>query len=98
MSDDGLPSHRLDALVSVRGKFCSIMSFPEIPGVLSKLAISKTFRKCSIASSVLFLEKVFIEVIHVMDRNGGDIFPVLKLPFRISEMSEHLCVATPSHD
>ncbi|GJS50782.1 hypothetical protein Tco_0624144 [Tanacetum coccineum] len=107
MSDDVLPSHRLAAPAGVRGKICSIMLSPDIPGVLNKLAISKTFRKCSIASSVLFPEKVlsqsdivpaFIEGINVMDCNGCDIFPVLKLPFGISERIKHLCVATPSHD
>ncbi|GKD54328.1 hypothetical protein Tco_1287715 [Tanacetum coccineum] len=98
MSDDVLPIHRLAAPASVRGKIHSIMSSPEIPDVLNKLAICKTFRKCSIASLVLFPEKVFIEGINVMDRNECDIFPISKLPFRISKRSKHLCVATPSHD
>nr|GEV37943.1 hypothetical protein [Tanacetum cinerariifolium] len=58
MSDDVLPNHRLAAPASARGKFHSIMLSPKIPGVLNKLAISKTFRKSSIASSVLFPKKV----------------------------------------
>ncbi|GJS90086.1 hypothetical protein Tco_0772722 [Tanacetum coccineum] len=69
------------------------MSFPEILDVLNKLAISKIFRKCSIASSVFPPEKVFsckndvlfnprfIEGINVVDRNGCDIFSAPKLPF-----------------
>ncbi|GJZ17570.1 hypothetical protein Tco_0553693 [Tanacetum coccineum] len=86
------------------------MSFPEIPGVLNKLAISKIFGKCSIASSV-FPQKLtfdfkndvlfnprFIEGINVVDRNGCDIFSAPKLPFGVSERSEHFCDATPSHD
>ncbi|GJW37907.1 hypothetical protein Tco_0060827 [Tanacetum coccineum] len=40
----------------------------------------------------------FIEGIDVADRNGCDIFPASKLPFGVSERSEHFCVATPSHD
>ncbi|GJV21942.1 hypothetical protein Tco_1370962 [Tanacetum coccineum] len=98
ISDKVLPNHRLAAPVSVRGKIRSIMSSPEILGVLNNLAISKTFHICSIASSVLFPEKVFVEGINVMDRKGCDMFLVLKLPFGISERSEHLCVATSSHD
>ncbi|GJS28930.1 hypothetical protein Tco_0489550 [Tanacetum coccineum] len=107
MSEGVLPSHRLAAPASVRGEIHSIILSPKIPVVLNKLVISKTFRPCSIASSTLFPEKVlsqldivlaFIEGINVMDCNGYDIFPIPKLPFRISKRSKHLCVATPSHD
>ncbi|GKD38523.1 hypothetical protein Tco_1258730 [Tanacetum coccineum] len=35
---------------------------------------------------------------NVVDRNGCDIFSSPKLPFGVSERSEHFCVATPSHD
>ncbi|GKB34385.1 hypothetical protein Tco_0879327 [Tanacetum coccineum] len=86
------------------------MSFPEMLGVLNKLAISKIFRKCSIASSMFPPEKVFsrkndvlfnprfIEGINVVDRYGCDIFSAPKLPFGVGERCEHFCVATPSHD
>ncbi|GKC91916.1 hypothetical protein Tco_1157358, partial [Tanacetum coccineum] len=67
-SDRVLPNHLLAALVRVRGKIRSIMSFPKIPGI------------------------------NIMDRNGRDIFSAPKLPFGVSERSEHLYVATPSHD
>ncbi|GJV66486.1 hypothetical protein Tco_1481995 [Tanacetum coccineum] len=96
--DEVLPNHILAVPVRVKGKICSIMSFPEIPGVLNKLAISKIFLTCSIASSVFPPEKVFLQGIDVVDRNGCDIFFASKLPFGVSERSELFCVATPSHD
>ncbi|GJV78120.1 hypothetical protein Tco_1509704 [Tanacetum coccineum] len=62
-SDEVLPNHLLAAPVRVKGKIHSIMSFPEIPGVLNNLAISRMFRKCSIASSVTLPEKVFLPLL-----------------------------------
>ncbi|GJR22150.1 hypothetical protein Tco_0970677 [Tanacetum coccineum] len=93
-----LPSHRLAVLKSVRGKTRSKMSSPDIPSVLNKLAISRALSICSIASSVSFPEKIFIERIDVMDKNRCSVFSVLKLPFRIGEKSKHLGAATPSHE
>ncbi|GJV76681.1 reverse transcriptase domain-containing protein [Tanacetum coccineum] len=40
----------------------------------------------------------FIEGINVVDLNGCNIFSAPKLPFGVSERSEHFCIATPSHD
>ncbi|GJT22492.1 hypothetical protein Tco_0892429 [Tanacetum coccineum] len=97
--DDALPSHRLAIPIIVKGKTHSMMSSSEIPGVLNKLAISRTLPICLIASSISFPEKChYGQEPDNVPISGCSILPFLKLAFMIGERSKHLGSATPSHD